>query len=135
MEIGSNFELDISNLNKKKDTIFNYLKSYQTVYTDSGRDALLILNQFLIKGIVLLPSYLCSSITKVFQEKFTIHFYKVKRDFTIDLNDLEKKLNEQVSAVYIIHYFGKIQEKKFLDMLYENKQKYGEVIKYNECYS
>lgn len=125
MEIGSNFELNMSNLENTNDTIFNYLKSYQTVYTDSGRSALRIINQFLIKGVILLPSYLCSSITSVYQEKFKIHFYKVNKDFTIDLDDFKEKLNEQVSAVYIIHYFGRLQEKNFLNLLYENKQKYG----------
>ncbi len=128
MELGSNFELDVTNLHDTKAHIFNYLALYHTFYTDSGRSAFAILNRVLTAGIILLPSYICESVVKIYQEKFFVEFYKVRKDFTVDIEDLDSKLFEDVTAVYIMHYFGQLQDKKLLQWLNEKRSQYGFII-------
>ena len=128
MELGSNFELDISSLHNTENNIFRYLELYHTWYMDSGRSALAVLNQVLTSGIILLPSYICESVVKVYRENFSIVFYKIKRDFTVDTEDLDSKLSENVTAVYLMHYFGQMQDETFLNWLNRNRRQYGFVI-------
>lgn len=128
MELGSNFELDISSLHNTENNIFRYLELYHTWYMDSGRSALAVLNQVLTSGIILLPSYICESVVKVYRENFSIIFYKIKRDFTVDTEDLDSKLSENVTAVYLMHYFGQMQDETFLNWLNRNRRQYGFVI-------
>lgn len=128
MELGSEFELDISNLRNTEDTIFQYLSQYNTIYMDSGRSASAVLNMVLASGTILLPSYICESVIKVYKKQFKVDFYRVRKDFTIDLEDLGQKLNENVTAVYVMHYFGQLQEEQALKYLSEKKQQYGFTI-------
>ena len=114
MELGSNFELDITQLSYKQDNIFSYLKDYHAVYTDSGRSALKILDKTLKKGIVLLPAYICESVIDVYKKDNQIRFYKINRDMTIDIDDLQSKMDSQVTVVYLMHYFGSVQNQKVL---------------------
>ena len=123
MELGGDFELDVTQLRDVDDHLFNYLESYDTVYTDSGRSALRLLKRMLPKGNVLLPAYICESVIKEFREDYEITFYGIKRDFSVDLEDLKKKLDEQVAVVYLMHYFGGLQEDSVLEYLKEMKQK------------
>ena len=77
MELGSNFELDLTQSEYKKDNIFNYLNDYYTVYTDSGRSAIRLLNKALKKGTILLPDYICESVLDIFKNDFRICFYRI----------------------------------------------------------
>lgn len=128
MELGSNFELDISSLQKQEDNIFHYLAEYHAVYMDSGRSAAAALCTFLKPGTLLCPSYLCESALQAYRGKFTLRFYRIKRDLTIDWEDLEQKLDSNVTAVYLMHYFGRLQKPELLKKLLEQKQKYGFAI-------
>lgn len=128
MELGSNFELDVSTLYETENHIFHYLEAYHTCYMDSGRSASAVLNKVLSSGTILLPSYICESVVKVYQEKFSIKFYKVKKDFTVDMENFTNKSLEDVTAVYLMHYFGKLQDEVFLNDLIEMKRQYGFVI-------
>ena len=128
MEIGSDFELNIVNLKETGDNIFQYLKEYKVVYTDSGRSAAYILNNLLKPGIALLPSYVCESVIQVYENDFEVQFYKIKRDFSIDWEDFEKKLNHNVAVVYLMHYFGRLQTKDILLQILQTKEKYGFTI-------
>ena len=47
MELGGDFELDITQLKDTDDHVFRYLSEYQTMYTDSGRSALRLLQRHL----------------------------------------------------------------------------------------
>ncbi len=125
MELGSNFEIDFSNLTCKKDHIFHYLRKYHSIYTDSGRSASTILRSMLKleKGTVLLPAYICGSVIDRYKD-CSIVFYRINKDFSIDLQDLEQKLNPDVKAVYLMHYFGKLQEEKCLKFLAEKREQY-----------
>ena len=128
MELGSNFELDITQLSYKQDNIFSYLKDYHAVYTDSGRSALKILDKTLKKGIVLLPAYICESVIDVYKKDNQIRFYKINRDMTIDIDDLQSKMDSQVTVVYLMHYFGSVQNQKVLKYLEDTKKEYGYTI-------
>ncbi|MCI9174003.1 MAG: DegT/DnrJ/EryC1/StrS aminotransferase family protein [Lachnospiraceae bacterium] len=128
MELGSNFELDISSLHHEENHIFHYLETYHAYYMDSGRSALAVLNQVLTSGIILLPSYICESVVKVYRENFSIIFYKIERDFTVDTEDLDSKLSEGVTAVYLMHYFGQLQDETFLNWLNKKRRQYEFVI-------
>lgn len=124
MELGSNFELDITQLSYKQDNIFSYLKDYHAVYTDSGRSALKILDKTLKKGIVLLPAYICESVIDVYKKDNQIRFYKINPDMTIDIDDLKSKMDSQVTVIYLMHYFGSIQNDEVLEYLHEAKENY-----------
>jgi dTDP-4-amino-4,6-dideoxygalactose transaminase len=92
-----------------------WLRDKPTVSTDSqtflngGKACLLVIGAALLDhGIhkILLPSYLCPSIVNPLEQcGLSCEYYKIKADFSIDLDDLaEKALNHQ--AVYFINYFG-----------------------------
>jgi dTDP-4-amino-4,6-dideoxygalactose transaminase len=56
---------------------------------------------------VLMPDYNCGiEVNAVLQAGAEVTFYRVRRDATIDLEDLEKKAVPPVKAIFIIHYFG-----------------------------
>jgi dTDP-4-amino-4,6-dideoxygalactose transaminase len=56
---------------------------------------------------VLVPAYHCLALTKPIEAAgFAIDCYRVRRDFTIDLEDLASRLHAGVKAVVVIHYFG-----------------------------
>ncbi len=57
MELGSEFDLDLSQLADTSDTIFTYLEDFQAIYTDSGRNALRLLSGILQGEAILLAIY------------------------------------------------------------------------------
>lgn len=128
MELGGDFELDITQLKDTDDHVFRYLSEYQTVYTDSGRSALRLLQRDLSKGKILMPIYICTSVIELFQCNENIEFYKIKRDFSIDFEDLKQKLNSSVDVFYLMHYFGWIQDRDVLQYIYEKRAEYNYVI-------
>lgn len=128
MELGSNFELDLTQSEYKKDNIFNYLNDYYTVYTDSGRSAIRLLNKVLKKGTILLPDYICESVLDIYKNDYKICFYKINRDMTIDIDDLQSKMDSQVTVVYLMHYFGSVQNHKVLKYLEATKKECGYTI-------
>jgi len=78
--------------------------------TYNGRGALLrACNEIASRGkcSILLPAYHCpSGITPAIQAGLRPVFYRVRRDLTIDLDDLHAKANADTGAVLVIHYFG-----------------------------
>lgn len=125
MELGSEFELDLLTLQKREDSVMQYLKDSHVIYMDSGRSAIRVLDSLVGKGVLLLPAYICESIALAYKNKYEIRFYHINRDFSICIEDLEKKLDNRVVAVYIMHYFGKLQDIQILNVISEKKQKYG----------
>lgn len=56
---------------------------------------------------VLMPDYNCGiEVNAVLQAGAAVAFYRVRRDATIDLEDLGRKAVPPVKAIFIIHYFG-----------------------------
>lgn len=113
MEIGSEFDLNFNDLQITKNSIFNYLKDYNSCFFDSGRSAIKSIK--IRKGKVLLPNYICDSVIDCFDNR-NIIFYNVDENFNIDINDLISKLNN-VKTLFIMHYFGCIQDRKILNRI------------------
>ena len=128
MELGSNFELDISNLVKQKDTIFEYLNEFNSIYTDSGRSAIKLLNRVIPCGKILLPSYICESVINVYEKEYEIIFYQLKDDFSVDVEDVDKKLDGTVVVFYLMHYFGAVQPKEILSFLEKRREEHDFII-------
>lgn len=123
MELGSEFNLNFRNLGKKEDNIFDYLKEYNCIYTDSGRSALRILQDMISKrGKILLPSYTCDSVIECFEES-RIDYYDLDYELNIVWQKLDSMLEQEVAAVVIMHYFGKMQDKNILQKIKEKCKK------------
>ncbi len=93
---------------------------HRKIYTGNGRTATsyILLNAVHLteEDVILLPDYLCVSVInslEVCPARF--RFYRVKRDLTVDLEDLKSKLDEQVKVLYAIHYFGVPQPKEVVE--------------------
>lgn len=128
MELGSDFELNLSELSIKNDSIYQYLQKYDTIFFDSGRTASRILNSVLRIGTVLLPDYICESVIQVYRNRFQIKYYHINRDFSIDVHDFVNKVDDSVTVVYLMHYFGMIQANHVLDTIILEKKRYGFLI-------
>jgi len=84
-------------------------KPCQTV--TSGRTGLKLVAQILkasSNGSCLLPSYLCSSMIRPFDDEgAVVEFYRVNADLTIDVEDLESRVRStRPSSVLFVNYFG-----------------------------
>ena len=100
----------------------------------SGRGALAAILRKIISQIntihkwggVILPDYLCSSITQVcIDEKIPYQFYHIKENLVPDEKDLFSKLEES-SVVLLISYFGMIDIKDVSEKI--KKQNPNEII-------
>jgi perosamine synthetase len=79
-------------------------------WTFSGRVALfagLRQIQLPVGSTVLVPSYFQGTeIDTLIAAGYKLRFYAIDDNFEVDLADVEQKLDDNVSALYIIHYFG-----------------------------
>ena len=101
VEIGSHFSL--VKPNNYHDNFPNYIR------LNSGRACFHYASQILSDYPILLPNYLCPSIVQEFRQSKL--FYQVNNELEIDYDDLVSKVvNNKLSAVMIIHYFGKIDK-------------------------
>lgn len=105
MEIGSEFNIDLAELNPTENTIFKYLSDFNTIYLNSGRDAIKLLFSFLKPEEIMLPNYICSSVTDNF-ENYNKKIYNINEDFSIDIEDLKSKISNETKYLYIMSYFG-----------------------------
>ncbi len=56
---------------------------------------------------VLVPSYHCGvDIESILRADVGISYYRVKKDFTVDMEDLMDKVDSDSRAVLIVHYYG-----------------------------
>lgn len=129
MELGSEFNLSLPDLTVKKNNIFTFLSEYNNViYFDSGRSALRHLSSYIKPGEeILLPEFICKSVTSCFREE-DIRFYRLHNKFTIDIEDLKKKMSSNTRAIFLMHYFGKVQPIKILNELENIAVEYGCLI-------
>ena len=112
MEIGGEFHLPLLQIFNRRLNQFDRFtpNSSQYFLTSSGRDSL----RFIIKILalsaddeVLLPAYLPEYILNPFTEehvKFT--FYKINKDLSVDIDDINKRITDKTKALLFIHYFG-----------------------------
>lgn len=107
MELGSEYNLDLSCLTVKDNNIFRYLSNYRNrCFFDSGRSALKHVSRCIsCEEKILLPEFICESVTNCF-DRNQIDFYKLNGDLSINIESLESLINEQTRVIYITHYFG-----------------------------
>ncbi len=128
MELGSEFELSFADLERVEDSIFEYLKDFNSIYMNSGRSAARLLNTMLQGKKILLPSYICDSVIDVYKSSMEIVYYNIDKRLGIDLEDLLSKLSDDIDIVYLMHYFGKVQEESVLSNIIEKQEEYHFVI-------
>lgn len=78
-------------------------------FLSGGKACLIVISDYLLsRGIerILLPSYLCPTIVDTLERcGLACDYYQVKRDLSIDLEDLQRQA-EGHRALYFINYFG-----------------------------
>lgn len=126
MELGSEYDINLNELYIKSNNLYHYLESYNYELFDSGRSALKHI-PFRKDKLVLLPEFICESVTNCFLPE-NIIFYKITEDLQIDLNDLSQKISNQVSTIYITHYFGSIQSAQILSSIRHMADDYNIMI-------
>ena len=99
MELGSEYNLDLSALSTTSDNFFSHLSDIKhSFYYDSGRSALRMLVSLLNNNYkVFLPEYICESVINCF-DRPKVQFYKINNDFSIDTDDLNSKLETFVKT-------------------------------------
>lgn len=106
MELGSEYNLSLQELNITEDNLFSFIQTYNYHLVNSGRNALKILS--LSSGEILLPDYICESVIGCF-DKDKVSFYKTDDTCRIDVSDLLSKIKINTKLIYIVHYFGTVQ--------------------------
>lgn len=127
-EIGSDFSLEnnIDKINGK--SVLEYLGNYNTIYFDSGRSAIKYITSYLKDyKTMYLPNYLCESIIKSIDTRLKKKYYKVNNDFNLDIDYL-KKLAPKNSIIFVINYFGKLQDKKVKEIVNKLKEEDNIII-------
>lgn len=88
------------------------LSTENMTFLNGGKACLMVIGDYLRDhGIhqILLPSYLCPSILNTLEQcGLSFAYYQIQPDFSIDLQDLERKARGH-RAVYFINYFGFLQ--------------------------
>lgn len=112
-EIGSSYWLEPQQLKEPINKDFNFVyiqKNEDTLYTSSGRGAiLLLLNQInQDPGRALLPLYTCESVIMSFLKKgYDVYFYDCNKDLTINEQSFIKSVkNHRPDIVFTHTYFG-----------------------------
>lgn len=124
MELGGEFYLDLNTLSEKNHSVDACLSGEQPLYFDSGRSALRFAARSLRPGTILLPEYICDSVITAFSGH-TLRFYRLTPSLEIVMDDLLSKLNGEVSAVFLMHYFGAVQPRAILEQLEAARLRYG----------
>ena len=82
------------------------------------------------KKVVLLPEFLCSSISDaILRAGWKFQYYTVSKDLEIVEEEIEEKIQEY-PVLFFIDYFGKNQSQKFLKRL---KESYSELVLIEDC--
>lgn len=76
------------------------------LFLSSGRMAEKFLLDSIIdsKKIAIVPAFTCETVLKpIYQKKYTIYFYHINSDFTIDSIDLENKIEKYTPSIVLYH--------------------------------
>ena len=139
-EIGSALQIDIKELfqiSLHETPVYPYLEKQfvkrNVKYFESGRNAVEYIFRFCIsypKKIVLLPEFLCSSISDaILRAGWKYQYYSVDKDLKIIEEEIIEKIQE-IPILFVIDYFGKNQSQFFLKEL---KKINPEVIIIEDC--
>lgn len=133
MEIGSVLELDQWEMyevaNKEKAFWLPFMKNstnYQTVFYQSGRNAIEALMVFLQieKGIkyLLMPDYMCDTVKDAgVRSGIGIKTYKIDEDYNFSESEIEEKIDDE-TCFYVAHYFGKKIKEELCDYIWTMKE-------------
>lgn len=126
IELGSEFNLSLNELSVVENNLFSYLGKYKTEWFDYGRSAV---RHIPIHGKrkILLPEFICESVILCFPRE-DISFYRIDEKLQIDLSDLVSKLDESVGAIYVVHYFGYLQDPRVLQIIRDKADMYGCIV-------
>lgn len=122
MELGSDFNLRLESLQEEKNTVYEYMQNYYSVYLDSGRSGLRLVRDTMLGGEILVPDYICASVLKSFNG-MNIKFYQINPNLEIDIEDLLNKISKKTKAVYLMHYFGAVQSDEVCAQILEKRTK------------
>jgi len=122
---GYDMNLDVNDLTIKDDNIFDYFKDYNCLYLDSGRSCVKIICQLAKNKEMLIPAFSCSCIVNGLTEGAKPVFYRVNTDFTIDFEDLESKITDKTSVIYVANNFGHHISDENAAKINAIKKKYG----------
>lgn len=102
--------LPFSRICLKKSTIKTVFRKKNSLALTSARAGIaLALKQLKIQAgeKVLIPAFHCTAMVEpVVWLGVTPIFYKIKIDCSLDFKDLQSKLDPQVKAIIVVHYFG-----------------------------
>jgi perosamine synthetase len=103
--------LHYASLKKFQDPILSSRSFYNYA---SGRSAIyhgMLHSNLPLGSEILLPAFHCGvEVEAVLRAGYTVSYYAVSRDLTIDFDDLRQRVSEKSKAIFIIHYFGFPQE-------------------------
>jgi|WetSurSiteA1Bulk_404760.scaffolds.fasta_scaffold18459_2 dTDP-4-amino-4,6-dideoxygalactose transaminase len=104
MFVGGEFYSDIYWLRDKPTFLTDKM-----AFLNGGKACLIVISEYLLDhGVkkMLLPSYLCPTIVRTLEQcGLTCDYYQINPDFSIDLDDLSRKVVDY-QAVFFINYFG-----------------------------
>ncbi len=126
--MGYDFNLEVRRLTLKEDNVFNYLKDYNCIYVDSGRSCIKLISQLAADSEVLVPAFSCFAVIYGFSCGVKPVFYAVNEDFTIDFEDLEKKITKDTKGLYITNYFGRFMSDSDAQRVKEIKEKHNLIV-------
>jgi dTDP-4-amino-4,6-dideoxygalactose transaminase len=126
--MGYDFDIDFENIGIKKNNIFDYMADYNCIYTDSGRTCIKLVSQLFAGKEILVPAFSCFSVIYGFAYRVKPVFYAVNMDFTLNLDDIEKKITNQTAGIYITNYFGHRINENDSKKIMELKRKYNLLI-------
>lgn len=121
MELGSEFSLTGCG-EVVHDSIFHYLSDFHSIYTDSGRSAIRLIEQTISSGPVLLPSYICDSVCSCFPNR-PLWFYRMDENLGIDWEDFCEQLKKGPAIVYLHYFNGLLPSDDILEWLRMEKEK------------
>lgn len=129
MELGSNFNLLLNELNYKEKNVLYYLREYTFVaFFDSGRSALKHLVSLMGEhDRILLPEYICASVINCFPIN-NMDFYSLNDDFTVNTESIKGRITSSTRYIYIMHYFGVLQPLFTLRQIREMADAHGCII-------
>ena len=109
-EIGSEF---FENPLSDDSHFFESFEGYNYILLENGRECSYFINTMIEGGKLLFPSFACESMLQ-YLDKSCLEFYNVKQNFSIDLEDLVNRIDENTRAVLYVNYFGFLQSEEVL---------------------
>lgn len=103
------------------------------VYTNNGRTATVYTLQNGLKltadDVILVPDYQCVSVLNALEMvPAQRRYYRIRRDLTVDLEDLRSKIDASVKVIYLIHYFGMPQPLEVAEAVQQLSKEHGLTI-------